>query len=224
MFSLPMGGWTDCSYSGGKGTPFPSATTYQACGAGCTAATNCNSWEFDDAASACTHNSDVPYTAHKVGAHCGVRSDGGGWTPSADGAAVTWSQKEASPNSPTAGDITLRGVTDGGADTTVTLMAEDDPSAIWASFKAGSSAVANASAPASVPKIAAHGALSVTTSVPAGGNATLTIVFAWHFPNRDFTHTVLGNMQVTTLSPTPSILQFPRPECAQRHVCAYRRG
>ena len=197
MFSLPMGGWTDCSYSDGKGTLFSAASTYQACGARCTAANNCSSWEFEDAASSCTHNAGIPYTTHKVGSHCGVRSDEGGWTQSKDGASITWSQKPAGGlMSPTAGDVTVRGVVADGTDvgsTRVTLLAEDDPAVLWSSFiKNGTQASDGAGA--AFPKVAAHGAVSVTSSVPAGGNATLSIIFAWHFPNRDFTHTVLGNM------------------------------
>ena len=33
--------------------------------------------------------------------------------------------------------------------------------------------------------------------MPAGGSATLSLVFAWHFPDRDFSHQILGNMYST---------------------------
>jgi hypothetical protein len=42
--------------------------------------------------------------------------------------------------------------------------------------------------------VTAHGAAAVSSSVPAGGNVSLSIVLAWHFPDRDFTHEILGNM------------------------------
>jgi hypothetical protein len=39
----------------------------------------------------------------------------------------------------------------------------------------------------------AHGAAAVSATVPAGESATLSIVFTWHFPDRDFSHEILGN-------------------------------
>jgi hypothetical protein len=37
-----------------------------------------------------------------------------------------------------------------------------------------------------VANVAANGAAAVSTTVPAGQNATLSIVFAWYFPGRNY--------------------------------------
>ena len=39
----------------------------------------------------------------------------------------------------------------------------------------------------------AHGAVVVTAKVPPSSNATLTITFGWHFPERDHFGKTLGN-------------------------------
>jgi hypothetical protein len=144
-----------------------------------------------------------------------------------------WSQRlGGNTTNPTAGDITLLGIADAPG-STIALLAEDDPAALWSAFKTmtneGASPLPSPSPPTNrradalklnsnpgpnggaaplpstndgatvsnggmLPKVAAHGAVAVTAPVPPGSNVTLTIVFAWHFPNRDFSHQVLGNM------------------------------
>ena len=46
---------------------------------------------------------------------------------------------------------------------------------------------------------AAHGAVSVSTELEAGAKTTLSLVFSWHFPDRDFSHIILGNMCALSL-------------------------
>ena len=38
-----------------------------------------------------------------------------------------------------------------------------------------------------------HGAVAVSSRVPAGGEGTISIVFAWHFPDRDYSGEIVGN-------------------------------
>eukprot|EP00912_Choanoflagellata_sp_UC4_P002296 UC4_evm1s1444 len=42
--------------------------------------------------------------------------------------------------------------------------------------------------------IAAHGAVSTGSTIPPGHSACLSIIFSWHFPDRDFSRVILGNM------------------------------
>lgn len=62
MFTLPAGGWTDCSRHGdGKGGD-SAALNYTACMHDCHNSATCQSWQFTG--NKCTLNSDVPLTAH----------------------------------------------------------------------------------------------------------------------------------------------------------------
>ena len=137
----------------------------------------------------------MPPTWHAAGAYCGVRSASGGWVK--DGAALFRSQRPLTGN-PSVGDMTLlpvaptegAGVGAGAGSTSV--GASDDPAALWKAFAAtGSFAGLEATG---TPEEAAHGAASVTQTVGPNSTATLSIVFAWYFPDRDFSGEILGNM------------------------------
>ena len=104
MFSLPFGAWTDCARSGVDGIVASAAASPAHCMHACgEASANCSAWEFDDAAALCTLHAEVPHTAHKVGAHCGVRS-ADGWLRTAKGGLVRSQRPLAS--GPSMGDIT----------------------------------------------------------------------------------------------------------------------
>lgn len=45
-----------------------------------------------------------------------------------------------------------------------------------------------------MPQSGANGAVAVTVNVAPGTTTTVSIVFAWHFKDRDFSHQILGNM------------------------------
>ena len=110
MLNLPMGGWTDCSRAGKSGTATTAFANYTECMHACLAAppAACASWQFDEAPGVCTHNTDVPLTAHAVGSFCGVR---GAWAPArADphvAGGLTWTQRPRAVG-PSMGDITLQ--------------------------------------------------------------------------------------------------------------------
>jgi uncharacterized protein (DUF608 family) len=65
-----------------------------------------------------------------------------------------------------------------------------DPAALYAAFAANGTFSDGAVSSVDV----ANGAVAVSTTVAAGATATLSIVLAWHFPDRDFSGQVLGNM------------------------------
>eukprot|EP01051_Picozoa_sp_SAG22_P001825 SAG22_NODE_75_length_22256_cov_45.062960_12_plen_700_part_00 len=188
MFTLPFGGWTACSRKGANGTKAAGQTTYTECMHACTVVAGCASWEFTD--KQCTLNPDVPMTAHAVGSYCGVRGDG--WKE-ANGA-VGWSQRPVAVG-PSIGDITLKAV--GGS---VSYGASDDPKALLSQFSGSGKFT---SAPGAAGVLAAHGAAAASTSVGPGETKTISIVFAWYFPDRNYKYggdkaagdgLILGNM------------------------------
>eukprot|EP01050_Picozoa_sp_SAG11_P024208 SAG11_NODE_5087_length_1668_cov_1.455704_4_plen_273_part_00 len=183
MFNLPMGAWSDCSHSSANSTNAPAATSHIACMKACEAASSCASWQF--AKGGCELNSDVPLTSHLVGGWCGIKSKQG-WQVKDGG--LTRSTRPL-PAGPSMGDMTLRPVLSEGA--TASFATGDDPAAIYKAFAEHGSfptglLVASGDA--------AHGAVAVTVELEAGAKTTLSLVFAWHFPDRDFSHIILGNM------------------------------
>ena len=198
MFTLPFGGWTDCSRKSANGTvvePKSAVDSYAKCMHAC--AEGCASWQFDEAAGTCTHNPDVPLTAHAVGSYCGVK--GSGWTMSSDKKAITWTQKPEAVG-PSMGTVSLAPV-----GSTMSFGASDDPATLFQDFASKSPRYCwdlgcilprvpaislrtgtgkFSSAPTGA--VAAHGAASASAAVPAGETVTLSIVFSWHFPDRDY--------------------------------------
>ena len=194
MLSIPIGGWTDCARAAGKNASSTAGTTYAACMHGCAAAgsASCQSWQFDDATKVCTHNADVPPTAHATGMHCGVApgaASSAGWTTGGEGGGggLTWSQRPTSTG-PSIGDITLQAVVDNtaAAASAASYAVHDDPAALFQDFASATPSGAGRGSAGSVARVAAHGAAWVSTSVAANSNATLTIVFAWHFADRNY--------------------------------------
>eukprot|EP00656_Telonema_subtile_P019767 TRINITY_DN20977_c0_g1_i1.p1 TRINITY_DN20977_c0_g1~~TRINITY_DN20977_c0_g1_i1.p1 ORF type:complete len:1000 (+),score=124.94 TRINITY_DN20977_c0_g1_i1:180-3179(+) len=187
MLALPLGAWTDCARPGGVAQP--GIDSYAACMHSCNAGANCSAWEFSGGA--CSHSTDVPLTAHKAGSYCGVASESG-WEQ-ANGQLFRSQRPEA--QGPSMGDMTLQPVLSQGAQ--ASYFAADDPSALWGNFSNGFPQWQATLAQSG------HGAVAVTVAVPAGGRAELSIVFAWHFPDRDFSGETIGNMY-TELWPNSS--------------------
>jgi uncharacterized protein (DUF608 family) len=123
----------------------------------------------------------------------GADGSTGGWTatsPSVDSTVdstvgtgtsqqhgLTWTQGTGAAT-PTSGDVTLAAVS--GSTHTASYATSDDSSVLLSQF-AETGALS-----ATVANVAANGAAAVSTTVPAGENATLSIVFAWYFPDRNY--------------------------------------
>ncbi len=197
MFSLPLGAWTDCSRQGKSGVRVPNATTVADCMRGCGA--GCASWEFERGSGACVHNPDVPLTAHRVGSSCGVK---GGWSRGAP-PSLRWTQRPAGVAAgPSLGDVTLLPVTAGEGEgagegaregdraARASVGVADDPAVLYRRFAATGSVGEAGRGPAAQ---GAQGGVALSATVAPGASTTLSIVFAWHFPDRDYDGEIVGN-------------------------------
>ena len=194
--NLPLGGALGCTRVGDRGGgAAPSAGSPAACLHACARAPACASWNFDPrAAPACVLNGNIPLTAFDPMVSCGVA--GGGWAAAGGALALQWrGAGGGGAGGPSVGDVTLLGSWDGdlapGA-SVATFAAGDDPRAVFDAFAAGGGAFSPGSAGLAAAGAtfdaapAAHGAAAVAGVVAPGGAATLTVVFAWSFPNRDW--------------------------------------
>ena len=181
MLNLPFGAWTDCARSSSSAVVV-AAADHIGCMNACVAAASCHSWEWQ--ADKCALNPDVPLTFHSVGSYCGVKSEHG-WR--LDSGSLT---RSTSPEAtgPSIGDMTIRAVLADGV--RASFASGPDPAALYAAFAANGTFSDGAVSSVDV----ANGAVAVSTTVAAGATATLSIVLAWHFPDRDFSGQVLGNM------------------------------
>jgi hypothetical protein len=199
-FSLPLASINDCARLSAVPlvaniSALPDAA---ACLAACAAAPTCASWTHTDSAQ-CLLALDTPLSVHASGSSCGLRS---AW--SSDTSALTLTIPCTSTNSPACGDATLRPVlvvdgSTGVAGTTGSLGAAADPAALWNSFSESGAFVAGGGVSAGVFEGVAvgFGAAAVTATIPAGTNASLSLVFAWSFPHRDHDGADIGNFYTT---------------------------
>jgi len=212
--SLPLASVNDCA----RPSTAPlvanlSGLDAPGCLAACAeAAPACASWTFYAQPNAQCHLAqDVPLSVHAAGALCGLR---GQW--SADGSELTLSlpcdtSNSSSSGSPACGDATLRPVPPDGADASwsASMGVAADPAQLWRSFAAegalvqGSGAAAGVRTPAGGGALfrgvagVGYGAAAVSITIPPGANATLSLVFAWHFPHRDHAGEDIGNFYST---------------------------
>lgn len=187
MFNLPMGAWTDCSRSSANSTKMPAATTHIACMKACETSSFCASWQFTARTSTCQLNRDVPLTSHLVGSWCGIKSEEG-WQLKDGG--LTRSTRPLAAG-PSMGDMTLRPVLhSGSAAVTASFASGNDPAKLYKTF-----AEHGAFPTGSMQNgDSGYGAAAVSTELEAGARSTLSLVFSWHFPDRDFSRVILGNM------------------------------
>jgi hypothetical protein len=208
-----MGAWTDCSRASANSTKMPAATTHIACMKSCESSSSCASWQFTASTSSCVLNKDVPLTSHLVGSWCGIKSKDG-WQLKNGG--LTRSTRPLTTG-PSMGDMTLRPVLGSPGTVTASFASANDPSMLYKTFaEHGSfptgSLVQNGDA--------AHGAVSVSTELEAGAKTTLSLVFSWHFPDRDFSHIILGNMCALSLHYSHLSFSYATSVACLSHCCS----
>ena len=234
---MPLGGTLGCTMQGdGKGGDGHAATSAAQCVHACDSADACASWQFADGI--CLLNADVPLTAFVPTSTCGLA--GRGWS-AADGAISFNMHASSGAIGSSTGDVTLRAVVEGYvAGASAAFAAADVPAAIFASFGSASGfapgadgLLAGGTSFGATP--AAHGAASASAVVAAGGVATLTIVFAWSFPNRNWNgEPMLGNgysalfpdsdVAATQLANAASLVSVVRDINAHHEVVASPRN
>jgi hypothetical protein len=192
--ALPLASVNDCARpSAAPLVANVSGLDAPACLAACAAAPACASWTLTPPAGAlpaqCRLARDAPLSVHAAGAACGLR---GAWA--SDGSALTLTMP-CTVASPACGDATLRPVPPDAGDATwsASAGAAADPGQLWRSFAAGGALAGGPFSGAAV----GYGAAAVSVTVPPFANATLSIVFAWHFPARDHAGEDIGNFYAT---------------------------
>jgi hypothetical protein len=179
FFAVPFGGMDDCARTG-PNTTDAAATSAPACAAAAAAA-GAGAWTFS-AAGACTLLGAAGRMVFASGSQCGIvgawRSDGTLLVNDASAAPGLYS-----------GSVALSPVADAPGATFSTGVA-DDAAALWAAFAAGGAFAPGTAAGVTGGAFAGVGArvggATASATVPPGGNISLTIVFAWHFPQREY--------------------------------------
>jgi non-lysosomal glucosylceramidase len=219
LATLPLPAINDCARSGTNVSAVTAAANASQCLNLCSAAGPlCASWTYSPtsplaAGGNCTLNRDVPLSVFSAGAFCGVS---GSWAVAGDGALLWMQSPEGGAGGPANGDATLNPVSDGGTATSVGVS--DDPAVLLAAFAAGGSLAQLA--PHSTSSSAAIGGATATKEVPAGGSATLSIVFAWYFPDRDHMGANIGNFYSTLFDSSLGAAQTLDSEAALAQVVA----
>jgi len=223
LATLPLPAINDCARSGTNVSAVAAAANASQCTLLCSAAGEaCASWTYSPASQLadsgnCTLNRDVPLSVYSAGAYCGVS---GAWAMAGDRStdrALLWMQSpEGGAGGPANEDATLNPISDGGASTSVGVS--DDPAALLAAFAAGGSL--SPLAPHGATSTAAVGGATATKEVPAGGSATLSVMFAWYFPDRDHMDANIGNFYSTLFDSSLGAAQTLASEAALAQVVA----
>ena len=188
MFQLPFGAMQSCQRVDYKPTSTVTQPDYVACMHSCVQGT-CAAWNYDNTTSSCSLLPSAGRMIYAQGSFCGIQ---GTWD-SSDEEILTLSMHpgdSASESGPAVGDISLRPV---GADTSsFSFGVSDDPSKLFSTFSSQGSFSPGTSSNGVTGGFfsgvkAAHGAVTITSPIiQPGDTISISIVFAWYFPNRDY--------------------------------------
>lgn len=191
LLALPLSLHNDCFGTTGTASKTLQAASSLACLQACAAqqtSSLCAFWTWDSSSQMCTLEANIPLIAHRQGVSCGVR---GSWAVNPTSTAVSLRQspqpclQSANP-SPLCGDYTLTLSPDANTLASSTSFGTADSLAsLWSSFVAGEPL--SSSSPS-----APLGAGVATMRLAPGQSGTVTLVFAWYLPNRDFMGRTLG--------------------------------
>ena len=206
MFALPLAAVNDCART--TKTPLGNATAvagYADCLAACAATSGCASWTYSGPAGTCVLAADVPLSIFALGSYCGLQ---GGWSAGGETLELELPCNGAAATSPACGGAALQATSGVDGGTACSLGVANDPAALWRAFAAtgafpvGDGVLASG---AFFNVSAAIGAAATTVTVPAGGSATLSLVFAWYFPHRDYAGEDIGNFYSTLWESAPDV-------------------
>ena len=221
FLQLPMGAMRDCERVDFSASSTSTLASYAACLHACAAsAATCGAWNFDSQSGACALLPSAGRMVYKRGSFCGIR--GSGWD-SSDGQTLSLSMHPgdaASEAGPAAGDVSLRPVASGGDGAALSFGVGDDPAALFAAFSSGGGFAPGTNGDgvtggsfAAVQ--AAHGAVAVTSPMIAPGEtASVSVVFSWYFPNRDYYGLKVGQFYSTLFGSSKDVAGL----YSQRHL------
>ena len=213
LLMAPLGGMADCKRTGGRVVGAPAAASAADCLHACAATAGCAAWNFDaggggGGGAACTLLDAALLMVYARGVTCGVQ---GGWSSDGSGGLTLSMHPLASELGPTNGDVTLAPVASPGSGGIVaTLGVADAPGALWAAFAADGGFAAGTS-PSGVTGgsfsnvTALCGGAALRASVAPGATASWSVVFAWHFPNRDYYGRTVGQMYANLFSSSRAV-------------------
>jgi len=183
MFQLPFSAMQSCQRVDFKPTSTVSQPDYVSCMQSCS--TNCAAWNFDNTTLTCELLPSAGRMIYSQGSFCGIQ---GTWD-SSDETMLTLSMHPGDASSeggPAVGDISLRPING-----VLSFGISDDPSKLFQSFSSlggfSQGSVNGVIGGYFSGMKAAHGAVSVTSPmIQPGETISLSIVFSWYFPNRDY--------------------------------------
>ncbi|XP_065653158.1 uncharacterized protein LOC136071792 [Hydra vulgaris] len=180
MINLPFGYHEDTIRRGNNfaEVAFTRLVTAADCQNACAKKEKCMAWTTNGPFS-CMLKDNMPLHSYEYGIISGLKGE--------------WSTNEKMlrckrpGTSPQSGDISLYPLNHGSEINSFAVA--DDPEVVWNNFKQ-TGAVANES---NVNVTGLNGAVSTRTILKPNETKLLTIVFAWHFPNRDIADERVGN-------------------------------
>ena len=199
--NLPWGVEADQTRAGSAFRTVANVTGASACMHLCAEADQCASWTLVGAD--CALSADVPLNRYQTGASSGVR---GLWQPpsssssasptsaSATGAAPLRHVRLVDPQGPAHGDVSLwpSASSSSSLSSAFSYAVSDSLLSLFADFASRGQLNSSTTGAAT----AVHGAAAISATLQPGQNASLSVVFAWHFPNRDHVGLNVGNFYV----------------------------
>eukprot|EP00045_Choanoeca_perplexa_P015074 m.182287 g.182287 ORF g.182287 m.182287 type:complete len:987 (+) comp16883_c0_seq1:64-3024(+) len=179
MFNLPLRVEENTARPAKNSVTIPAADAV-ACLHACDGSPTCQSWTFSSKKE-CTLATEVPLNAYVEGSTSGLR---GVWRVEERSDVLCLVLDNQVPEGPTVGNASLCAPVDPSVQ--VSYSVSDSASGQWAHFN--SSNLSNSST-----LQGAYGALNLEVAVPPGGSAALPLVFSWHYPQRDYLNTTIGN-------------------------------
>ena len=212
MLSLPWGVESDQTRAGPSPPlrTLPNVTTPAACMQLCGGEGQCASWTW--VRGECAMSAQVPLNRYQAGASSGVK---GTWqwqaqepsSPSGFSSAASSPLRHVravDPHGPASGDLSLWPTSTSSSPSpptpTYSYATGDCLPTLFSAFAATGRLNSSGPSPTLTPTpttttttTAVHGAAAITTTLPPGQNATLSVVFAWYFPHRDHVGQDVGN-------------------------------
>jgi non-lysosomal glucosylceramidase len=190
MLLLPFAAVNDCARNSKQTTKTSTTTSQSTCQQTCASDSTCASWTWNSVSGICTTAPDVSHSVYSLNSYCGVA--GNGFTSNGFSLVLDTNPKGGLGSSSN-GEFTLRPVVSTSS-YSASFAVGNDPSVLFNEFAttgsfSGSNIFTN--------QIATLGAAAVSYPLGPSESATLTLVFAWYFQDRDHMDVNIGNYYST---------------------------